>query len=171
MALVFSLAVKKVAHLALINNVLKKGGELKEIVQLVGTQITVSGPHSATCLDWTPMIDSCVLRYGSQNGHQKDVCFKLIGDRAQKLLTMRVNTMGLKPLLFRLILKKKDSSLLMRIRVTYRSFKTYEENGYSLNLDSATILTLIACSMISYKGRQISKFGDEFRYSYKLRKL
>jgi hypothetical protein len=104
---VFSLAVKKVAHLALTNNVKKKGKELKEIRRLVGTQITVSGPHSATCLDWIPMIESCVLRYGSQNGHQKDVCFKLIGVRAQKLLTLRVNTMGPELLLVRLIKKKR----------------------------------------------------------------
>lgn len=81
----------------------KKVGNLRRLDDLVGTQITVSGPHSATCLDWTPMIESCVLRYGSQNGHQKDMCFKLIGVRAQKLLTMRVNTMGPEPFMIRLI--------------------------------------------------------------------
>lgn len=35
-ALVFSLAVKKVAHLAFLKNVSKKGGELKEIRRFSG---------------------------------------------------------------------------------------------------------------------------------------
>jgi len=32
-----------------------------------------------THLKWTPIFEWCVVRYGSKNGHQKDMCCKEIG--------------------------------------------------------------------------------------------
>ena len=36
-------------------------------------------PNSVTYLNWTPIFEWCVVRCGSNNGHQTNICSKVIG--------------------------------------------------------------------------------------------
>ena len=58
------------------------------IANIVYDMPKVNGPNPIADLEWTPIFKWCVLRCGSKNGCQKNVCFKKIGLRVPNLLAI-----------------------------------------------------------------------------------
>ena len=58
-------------------------------LQINQIQYMVDVPHLVTYPNWTPIFHWCVVRCGSKNGHQKDMCTKDIGLCAQNLFTIQ----------------------------------------------------------------------------------
>ena len=54
----------------------------------LGLGFNISRPYSVTCLHWIPIFELHVVRCGSKNGHQKDLCLDEIGLCAQKMVTI-----------------------------------------------------------------------------------
>ena len=57
----------------------------------------VDEPNLITYLNWTPIFEWCVVRCGSKNGYQKDMCLKEIGLHAQNMIIILdsiVNVIG-----------------------------------------------------------------------------
>ena len=48
----------------------------------------LSGPTPVTYLERTPIFEWCMVRCGSNNRHQKDMCLKEFGMHVQNLLTI-----------------------------------------------------------------------------------
>jgi hypothetical protein len=48
----------------------------------------LSGFTPVTHLEWIPIFEWCIVKCGSKNRHQKDMCLKEIGKHIQNLLTI-----------------------------------------------------------------------------------
>ena len=90
-----------------------------------------------------------VVRCGSMNRHQQDICLKEIGLRAQDMRVMLGHTRHDSEDLCDHLINMKTFTLMMKKDI-HLSFKNHEESCYDLDLDFASHLIVIACS-ITYK--------------------
>ena len=55
-------------------------------------QFKVDVPNSVAYINWTRVFECYVVRYGSKNGYQKDMCLKVIRLCAQNMIAILGST-------------------------------------------------------------------------------
>ena len=74
---------------------------------------------SVTYLNRTPIFEWYMVRFGSKDGHQKDICLKEIGLRAQTIITVLGSVVNLLGGTYMTIERARESSLWYWIRYSY----------------------------------------------------
>ena len=93
-----------------------------------------------TTMIWTPICVWYVVRCGSKNGHQKDMCSKVIGLHVSNMLIIQVSTINMIGETYMFISWTQISSFWWCVRLWYELQNFMKANGYRCDLDVLSVL-------------------------------